>query len=110
MVLLAEAGGNLHSFEAITPCAVLDVLLPPYSDRQGRPCTYYSESRFFSAGESLLFDDDNLSAKPSGGGSAGPIGQTSAAEAPWAMGDGAWLQAIPQPADFSVGTYVSSDR
>ena len=35
------AGGNLHQFTAVTDCAVLDLLSPPYSTDQGRDCTYY---------------------------------------------------------------------
>lgn len=36
-------GGNIHAFTALSPCAVLDVLTPPYSPATGRDCTYYSE-------------------------------------------------------------------
>ncbi|CAL9132849.1 unnamed protein product [Musa textilis] len=40
-VLYPAAAGNLHCFTAVTSCAVLDVLGPPYDDEQGRACTYY---------------------------------------------------------------------
>lgn len=36
-------GGNIHSFTALSPCAVLDVLTPPYAPSCGRDCTYYQE-------------------------------------------------------------------
>lgn len=41
-VLFPEEG-NIHSFTANTPCAVLDLLTPPYAPEFGRDCTYYEE-------------------------------------------------------------------
>ncbi|MFQ6627493.1 hypothetical protein Gotur_005763 [Gossypium turneri] len=41
-VLYPTTGGNIHEFRAVTPCAVLDVLGPPYS-KDDRDCSYYKE-------------------------------------------------------------------
>jgi hypothetical protein len=37
---LLLAGGNLHEFKAQTPCAVLDLLTPPYEPPE-RDCSYF---------------------------------------------------------------------
>lgn len=36
----------MHCFTAVTACAVLDVLGPPYSDPDGRHCQYYLDFPF----------------------------------------------------------------
>jgi cysteamine dioxygenase len=33
---------NVHSFEAVGDCAVLDLLMPPYNDDAGRDCHYFA--------------------------------------------------------------------
>ncbi|PRW60097.1 dynamin-related 3B-like isoform A [Chlorella sorokiniana] len=41
-ILFPSAGGNIHEFTALTDCAVLDLMSPPYSTDEGRDCTYYA--------------------------------------------------------------------
>lgn len=54
-ILFPRSGGNIHCFTALTPCAILDVLSPPYSEDFGRPSTYFSDYPIPSLPGKLFF-------------------------------------------------------
>ncbi|KAI3463798.1 hypothetical protein Pfo_020461 [Paulownia fortunei] len=83
-VLYPRSGGNLHCFTALTPCAVLDILAPPYNEFAGRRCSYYRDYPC----SSLSTEDDESG-----------IGKEE---------DYAWLAEVDTPDDLYMrpGTYT----
>ncbi|KAK9270965.1 hypothetical protein L1049_026553 [Liquidambar formosana] len=59
-VLFPRSGGNIHSFTALTPCAILDVLSPPYSEEFGRPSTYFSDTPIPSLPGYAMLEEKDL--------------------------------------------------
>ncbi|KAG9144404.1 hypothetical protein Leryth_017534 [Lithospermum erythrorhizon] len=57
-ILYPKTGGNLHCFTAITPCAMLDILAPPYDETAGRKCTYYHDYPYLSFGNEDEIDSN----------------------------------------------------
>ncbi|KAL6882085.1 hypothetical protein ACP4OV_011557 [Aristida adscensionis] len=55
VVLYPQSGGNLHRFTAVSPCALLDVMGPPYCHDQGRDCSYYRGRTMISGGEEFAW-------------------------------------------------------
>ncbi|CAM6046865.1 unnamed protein product [Sphagnum compactum] len=64
-VLYPTTGGNIHAFTALTPCALLDVLAPPYSPATGRHCTYYHNvpRAVFADGSDALQENGDIAAE-----------------------------------------------
>ncbi|KAL3159690.1 hypothetical protein ABBQ38_010096 [Trebouxia sp. C0009 RCD-2024] len=57
-VIFPSTGGNIHQFTAVTDCAVLDILAPPYSPQGGRDCTYYKANNDDQQGHVHLVESD----------------------------------------------------
>ncbi|PIN10790.1 cysteamine dioxygenase [Handroanthus impetiginosus] len=84
-ILYPRSGGNLHCFTAITPCAILDILAPPYDEFACRKCSYYRDYPY----SSLPIEDNERSG----------VGKDE---------DYAWLAEIGIPDDLYMrpGTYT----
>lgn len=41
--LFPRAGGNIHSFEALSPVAIFDLMTPPYAAHESRDCQYFEQ-------------------------------------------------------------------
>ncbi|GBF92614.1 hypothetical protein Rsub_05228 [Raphidocelis subcapitata] len=123
-VLFPADGGNIHAFTALSECAILDVLTPPYAPAAGRDCTYYREAfppaLLDAAGRPLLAPSEDVAGWVRWQAARGPAGAAALAAArggaaagaggrhPWQAygGEGAGLivglEAAPMPGDFVV--------
>ncbi|KAF8399204.1 hypothetical protein HHK36_015069 [Tetracentron sinense] len=92
-VLYPKSGGNMHCFTAVTPCAVLDILAPPYLEAAGRKCTYYHDYPY----SSFRVESTTLAAMVNG--AAIPEGREE---------DYAWLEEVDTPDDLHMrqGNYA----
>ncbi|MCO5559632.1 hypothetical protein L7F22_013233 [Adiantum nelumboides] len=80
-VLYPKSGGNMHLFTAVTPCAVLDVLAPPYSSEDGRHCTYFKAFPYASRAGRPLTEEQRKELSPH---------------------DLVWMEEFQPPSDFVV--------
>jgi hypothetical protein len=93
-VLFPSSGGNVHTFTALTPCAVLDVLAPPYAPSEGRDCSYYRELPVDVEAAEEEDDDEEREAPPAAADPATTDPSSSSVDA--------LLEEIDAPADFVV--------
>ncbi|CAL5342740.1 unnamed protein product [Camellia sinensis] len=94
-ILYPSCGGNIHSFKAVTPCAIFDILSPPYYSEDGRRCTYFKSLQEQICQGTLELDGVTTDSSRKRLWRAGPLFLVTISEV-------TWLEEFQLPDDFVI--------